>query len=102
MNGISYRRLKKMRRLSYETSLRSELSVLSTMLRTIPMPIYPRHCTHGMKLFSDSDRKEALRILTGEASSFDDYPPELRGTLAPLLRISWPAKYAFDRLPARV
>jgi geranylgeranyl reductase family protein len=43
--------------------------------------------------------RQALRILSGEASSFSGYPPELRATLAPLLRISWPAKYAFDRLP---
>jgi geranylgeranyl reductase family protein len=43
---------------------------------------------------------QALRILSGEASSFSDYASELRVALAPLLRISWPAKYAFDRLPA--
>jgi geranylgeranyl reductase family protein len=39
----------------------------------------------------------ALRILSGDASSFASYASELRAALAPLLRISWPAKHAFDR-----
>jgi geranylgeranyl reductase family protein len=43
--------------------------------------------------------RHALRILSGEAGAFNGYACELRASLAPLLRISWPAKYAFDRLP---
>jgi geranylgeranyl reductase family protein len=43
--------------------------------------------------------RQALRILSGDASSFSSYAGELRAALAPLLRISWPAKYAFDRAP---
>jgi geranylgeranyl reductase family protein len=43
--------------------------------------------------------RQALRILSGDASSFGGYARELRAALAPLLRISWPAKYAFDRVP---
>jgi geranylgeranyl reductase family protein len=41
----------------------------------------------------------ALRILAGEQSCFRAYAQELSATLAPLMRISWVAKYAFDRLP---
>jgi flavin-dependent dehydrogenase len=44
--------------------------------------------------------RQALRILSGDANSFGGYACELRETLAPLLRISWPAKYPFDLLPA--
>ncbi len=40
-----------------------------------------------------------LRILAGEQSCFSAYAHELSSTLAPLMRISWIAKYAFDRLP---
>jgi len=40
-----------------------------------------------------------LRILAGEESCFSAYAHELSSTLAPLMRISWIAKYAFDRLP---
>jgi geranylgeranyl reductase family protein len=43
--------------------------------------------------------RQALRILSGDASSFSAYAYELRAALAPLLRVSWPAKYAFDLLP---
>jgi geranylgeranyl reductase family protein len=41
----------------------------------------------------------AVRILAGEQSSFSAYARELSSALAPLVRISWAAKYAFDRLP---
>jgi geranylgeranyl reductase family protein len=43
--------------------------------------------------------KHALRILVGEETSFLEYARELRAELAPLMRISWPAKYAFDHFP---
>jgi geranylgeranyl reductase family protein len=43
--------------------------------------------------------KHTLRILAGEQASFHDYAREVSAKLAPLMRISWPAKYAFDRLP---
>lgn len=43
--------------------------------------------------------KHALRILAGEETSFREYARELRADLAPLMRISWPAKYVFDHLP---
>jgi geranylgeranyl reductase family protein len=43
--------------------------------------------------------KHALRILVGEEASFVEYESELRAELAPLMRISWPAKYAFDHFP---
>jgi geranylgeranyl reductase family protein len=43
--------------------------------------------------------KHALGILAGEEASFHDYARELSAKLAPLMRISWPAKYAFDHLP---
>jgi geranylgeranyl reductase family protein len=43
--------------------------------------------------------KHALGILGGEETSFRDYARELKAELAPLMRISWPAKYAFDRFP---
>ena len=43
--------------------------------------------------------RHTLRILGGEQTSFHDYAREVRADLAPLVRISWPLKYAFDRLP---
>jgi geranylgeranyl reductase family protein len=43
--------------------------------------------------------KHALRILVGEETSLRDYALELSADLAPLMRISWPAKYAFDNFP---
>jgi geranylgeranyl reductase family protein len=43
--------------------------------------------------------KHSLRILAGEETSFREYARELKAELAPLLRISWPAKYALDHLP---
>jgi len=43
--------------------------------------------------------EHALRILSGERDCFSGYARELDATLAPLMRISWGAKYAFDRLP---
>jgi geranylgeranyl reductase family protein len=43
--------------------------------------------------------KHALSILAGEETSFREYARELSADLAPLMRISWPAKYAFDRFP---
>ena len=43
--------------------------------------------------------KHTLRILAGEQTSFHDYARELSAVLAPLMRISWPLKHAFDRLP---
>jgi geranylgeranyl reductase family protein len=43
--------------------------------------------------------KHTFRILAGEETSFHRYARELNAKLAPLMRISWPAKYAFDRLP---
>jgi geranylgeranyl reductase family protein len=41
----------------------------------------------------------ALRILAGEQSGFSAYAREVSSALAPLMRISWTAKYAFDHLP---
>ena len=43
--------------------------------------------------------KHALRIISGEETSFRGYARELRAELAPLMRLSWPAKLAFDRFP---
>ena len=43
--------------------------------------------------------KQALRIIHGEETSFGEYARELRAELAPLMRFSWPAKYAFDHFP---
>ena len=40
-----------------------------------------------------------LRILAGEQSCFSAYARELSSALAPLMRVSWIAKYAFDRFP---
>jgi geranylgeranyl reductase family protein len=43
--------------------------------------------------------EHALRILAGDQDGFDGYARELTACLSPLMRISWPAKYAFDRFP---
>jgi geranylgeranyl reductase family protein len=43
--------------------------------------------------------RHALRILAGEETSFRGYARDLRADLAPLMRISWTAKYAFDHFP---
>jgi geranylgeranyl reductase family protein len=43
--------------------------------------------------------EHALRILTGDQDCFSGYARELTARLSPLMRISWPAKYAFDRFP---
>jgi geranylgeranyl reductase family protein len=43
--------------------------------------------------------RHAIRILSGEETSFREYARELRAELAPLMRLSWPAKYAFDHFP---
>jgi hypothetical protein len=43
--------------------------------------------------------EHALRILAGQRDCFSGYAQELDACLAPLMRISWGAKYAFDRLP---
>jgi geranylgeranyl reductase family protein len=43
--------------------------------------------------------EHALRILAGQHDCFSGYAQELDACLAPLMRISWGAKYAFDRLP---
>ena len=43
--------------------------------------------------------EHALRILAGEQDCFNGYARELTTRLSPLMRISWPAKVAFDRFP---
>jgi len=43
--------------------------------------------------------EHALRILAGDQDGFNGYARELTARLSPLTRISWPAKYAFDRFP---
>ena len=43
--------------------------------------------------------EHALRILAGDQDGFNGYARELTAHLSPLMRISWPAKYAFDRFP---
>ncbi len=43
--------------------------------------------------------EHALRILAGELDCFTGYTRELAARLAPLMRVSWGAKFAFDRLP---
>jgi len=43
--------------------------------------------------------EHALRILSGERDCFGGYAQEVEATLAPLMRVSWGAKFAFDHLP---
>jgi flavin-dependent dehydrogenase len=43
--------------------------------------------------------EHALRILDGDQDCFNGYERGLTTRLSPLMRISWPAKFAFDRFP---